>query len=58
MSKFAQVVTEESVKEPITDTAKKNRALHLKKKTEAQIRMQLDQFAKELSQARKNRDQH
>ena len=57
---------EAAIEKPITDAiaeaieeAKADSDLNfLKKRKEDEIRMRLDQFAKELSQVKKQRDQH
>ncbi|MFT4861997.1 MAG: hypothetical protein ACI95C_001210 [Pseudohongiellaceae bacterium] len=58
MSKIAQAVTNNSAAEPRIDASAKGQSLQLKKLTENEIRMKLDQFAKELSQARRERGEH
>ncbi len=57
MTKLAHAVTEPT-KESLQENSRDSEALHLKKKQEDKIRMQLDQFAKELSQARRRRENH
>ena len=57
MSKFAQAA-EETNGDPIQDVSGDNDLLFLKKQKEVEIRMKLDQFARELSQVKKQRDQH
>ena len=57
MSKFAQSA-EETNGDPIQDVSGDNDLLFLKKQKEDEIRMKLDQFARELSQVKKQRDQH
>lgn len=58
MSKFAQVVVENSAVDSLSGTSKDNESLLLKKQAEAEIRTKLDEFAKELSKVKKQRDQH
>ena len=57
MSKFAQAA-EETNGDPIQDVSGDNDLLFLTKQKEDEIRMKLDQFARELSQVKKQRDQH
>lgn len=58
MSKIAQAVTNNSAAEPRKEAPAKVESLQLKKLTEDEIRMKLDQFAKELSRARRERGEH
>ncbi|MCH7817168.1 MAG: hypothetical protein IIC60_11425 [Proteobacteria bacterium] len=58
MNKLAQAVVEESLHETIQETRLDSDQLYLKKKKEDQIRMKLDQFAKELSRVEQQRDKH
>jgi len=58
MSKLAPVVVEASDSESLQDTEFDSEKLYLKKQKEDEIRMKLDQFAKELSQVKKQRDEH
>ncbi|MDA1370998.1 MAG: hypothetical protein O2971_09585 [Proteobacteria bacterium] len=58
MSKLAQVVVEEPTRDSLQETKLDSDQLYLKKKMEDEIRMKLDQFAKELSQVKKQRDAH
>ncbi|NKB35074.1 MAG: hypothetical protein GKR91_18410 [Pseudomonadales bacterium] len=58
MSKLAQVVVEETESEKMQEAEFDGDNLYLKKKKEDEIRMKLDQFAKELSQVKKQRDEH
>jgi hypothetical protein len=58
MSKIAQAVINNSAAEPQQDAPAKGESLQLKKLTEDDIRMKLDQFAKELSRARRERGEH
>jgi len=57
MSKLAQAV-DETGKDPAQEVSGDNDLLFLKKQKEDEIRMKLDQFARELSQVKKQRDQH
>ncbi len=57
MSKLAQAV-EETGNDPVQEVSGDNDLLFLKKQKEDEIRMKLDQFARELSQVKKQRDQH
>ena len=58
MSKLAQVVVEEPTSDLLQEAKLDSDQLYLKKKMEDEIRMKLDQFAKELSQIKKQRDAH
>lgn len=58
MSKLAQVVVEETGSEELQEAEFDGDKLFLKKKKEDEIRMKLDEFAKELSQVKKQRDEH
>jgi hypothetical protein len=58
MSKLAHVVVEETDSENLQDAEFDSDNLYLKKRKEDEIRMKLDQFAKELSQVKKQRDEH
>ncbi|MFK7864873.1 MAG: hypothetical protein AB8B95_11680 [Pseudohongiellaceae bacterium] len=62
MSKFGQAVINNSDLDSDLDSAASKSdidSLVLKKReAEAEIRMKLDKFAKELSQAKNNRDKH
>ncbi len=58
MSKLAQVVVEEPTSDLLQEAKLDSDQLYLKKKMEDEIRMKLDQFAKELSQVKKQRDTH
>ena len=57
MSKLAQAVREEQ-RVDSTQAESESEKLLLKEKVEAEIRMQLDDFARELSQAAKLRNKH
>ncbi|MEQ8406665.1 MAG: hypothetical protein RKH07_00120 [Gammaproteobacteria bacterium] len=57
MSKLAQAVREEQ-RVDSTQAESESEKLVLKEKVEAEIRMQLDDFARELSQAAKLRNKH
>ncbi len=61
MNKLAQVVVEDPANESLdslNEAKTDSDQLYLKKKKEDEIRMKLDQFAKELSQVKKQRDEH
>lgn len=58
MSKLARAVVEDSESESLKDAEFDSEKLYLKKQKEDEIRMKLDQFAKELSQIKKQRDEH
>ncbi len=58
MNKLAQAVVDEPTKESVKKAKPDSDQLYLQKQKEDQIRMKLDQFAKELSQVKKQRDQH
>jgi len=58
MSKPAQVVIDETANEKLKEPQFDGDQLYLKKKKEDEIRMKLDEFAKELSQVKKQRDEH
>lgn len=58
MNKLAEAVVEDSTSESMQEASIDSDQLYLKKKKEDEIRMKLDQFAKELSQAREQRDKH
>ena len=61
MNKLAQVVVEEPAKESLEslkEAAIDSDQLYVKKKKEDEIRMKLDQFAKELAQIKRQRDNH
>ncbi len=58
MSKIAQAVTNNTSAELPKDAAAKGESEQRIKLTENQIRMKLDQFAKELSRARRERGEH
>ena len=64
MNKLAKVVVEEPAKESLESLESLKEAaidsdqLYVKKKKEDEIRMKLDQFAKELAQIKRQRDNH
>jgi|TARA_B100000795_G_scaffold235263_1_gene194831 hypothetical protein len=62
MNKSAKAAIEKPITDAIADAiegAKADSDMNfLKKQKEDEIRMRLDQFAKELSQVKKQRDQH
>ena len=57
MHKFAQVALEEPLNETIQEAETDGNHLYLKQQKEDEIRMRLDQFARELSQVKKQRDE-
>ena len=58
MSKPAQVVIGETANEKLKEPQFDGDQLYLKKKKEDEIRIKLDEFAKELSQVKKQRDEY
>ena len=62
MNKSAEVTIEKPISDAIAEAIEEAKAdsdlNFLKKQKEDEIRMRLDQFAKELSQVKKQRDQH
>ncbi len=58
MHKFAQVAVEEPTNKTIQEAVSSSDKIYLKKQKEDQIRMKLDLFARELSQVKKQRDEH
>ena len=56
MNKLAQVVVEEPNMDSLQEPEIKNAQQYQKKKMEAEIRMKLDQFSKELSEVKKQRE--
>ncbi|GJM13409.1 MAG: hypothetical protein DHS20C12_18120 [Pseudohongiella sp.] len=62
MNKSAEAALEKPITDAITEAIEEAKAdsdlNFLKKQKEAEIRMKLDQFAKELSQVKQQRDQH
>ena len=58
MSKLAQVVVGETASEKLKEAQFGSDEPYLKKKKEDEIRIKLDEFAKELSQVKKQRDGH
>lgn len=54
MNKLAHAVVEE----PTSDSLQESEKQYLKKKKEEEIRMKLDQFARELAEARAERKKH
>jgi len=58
MIKLAHVVVEDPASDTLQEGELDSDQLYLKKKMEDEIRMKLDQFAKELSQVRKQREEH
>ncbi|MDP6535192.1 MAG: hypothetical protein QGG02_02435 [Gammaproteobacteria bacterium] len=58
MIKLAQVVVEDPASDKVQEVELDSDQLDLKKKVEDEIRMKLDQFAKELAQVRKQREEH
>ena len=58
MNKLAQAVVDEPVNESIQEAKPDSDQLYLQQQKEDQIRMKLDQFAKELSRVKKQRNKH
>ena len=58
MSKPGQVVIGETANEKLKEPQFDGDQLYLKKKKEDEIRIKLDEFAKELSQVKKQRDEY
>ncbi|MFT6095030.1 MAG: hypothetical protein ACJA2Q_002937 [Pseudohongiellaceae bacterium] len=58
MSKFGHIVTESAAAGAFSDPTADPDTLSLKKRAEAEIRIRLDEFAKELSQVKKYREKH
>ncbi len=58
MIKLAQVVVEDPASDTLQEAELDSDQLYLKKKMEDEIRIKLDQFARELSQGRKQREEH
>ncbi|NQV69553.1 MAG: hypothetical protein HQ498_05955 [Pseudohongiella sp.] len=58
MNKLAQAARQEPMNESIQEASSDSDHLYLKKQKEDEIRMKLDQFARELSQLKQQRDEH
>ena len=58
MSKLAQLLVGETASEKLKEAQFGSDEPSLKKEKEDEIRMKLDEFAKELSQVKKQRDGH
>lgn len=58
MNKIAPAVVDKSVNETVQEDLSDRDQLYLKLKKEAEIRMKLDDFARELSQVKLKRSQH
>lgn len=58
MNKLAQAVVDEPTEDSVQEGKLDSDQLYLQKQKEDQIRMKLDQFAKELSRVKKQRNQH
>mgnify|MGYP001809053188 FL=1 len=58
MSKLAQVVVGETASDKLNEAQFDSDESYLKKKKEYEIRIKLDEFAKELSQVKRQRDGH
>ena len=58
MSKLAQLLVGEAASEKLKEAQFGSDEPYLKKKKEDEIRIKLDEFAKELSQVKKQRDGH
>ena len=58
MNKLAQVAMQKPTNESVQEASADSDQLYLKKQKEDEIRMKLDQFARELSQVKQQRDEH
>lgn len=58
MSKLARIVVEGTESERLQEAEFDSDSLYLKKQKEDEIRIKLDQFAKELSQVKKQRNKY
>ena len=58
MNKQVQILVQEPASEATQEASADNDMVFLKKQKEDEIRMQLDKFARELSQVEKKRNQH
>ncbi len=58
MNKLSHVVVEESMNDSVQEPGIDSDQLYLQKQKEDEIRMKLDQFARELSQLQKYREEH
>jgi len=58
MNKLSHVVVEESMNDSVQEPGIDSDQLCLQKQKEDEIRMKLDQFARELSQLQKYREEH
>lgn len=58
MNKLAQAALLKPMNDSIQEASSDSEQLYLKKQKEAEIRMKLDQFARELSQIKQQRDEH
>ena len=58
MSKLAQVVVGETASDKLNEAQFDSDESYLKKKKEDEIRIKLDEFAKELYQVKRQRDGH
>lgn len=58
MNKIAPAVVDKSVNETLQEDLSDRDQLYLKLKKEAEIRMKLDEFARELSQVKLKRNHH
>ena len=58
MSKLAQVVVGETASDKLKEAQFDSDESYLKKKKEDEIRIKLDEFAKELAQVKRQRDGH
>ena len=58
MNKLARVVMQKPMNESVQEASADGDQLYLKKQKEDEIRMKLDQFARELSQIKQQRDEH
>lgn len=58
MNKLAQMAIQKPMNESLQEASADSDQLYLKKQKEDEIRMKLDQFARELSQIKQQRDEH
>lgn len=58
MNKLAQVAIRKPMNDSVQEASTDSDQLYLKKQKEDEIRMKLDQFARELSQIKQQRDEH
>ena len=58
MNKLAQVILQKPINESMQEASADGDRLYLKKQKEDEIWMKLDQFARELSKVKQQRDEH